>query len=101
MEQGSRTRLATVLILVLVFGSGVLLGLAADSSLSAASSKGNDKISPMPGIADMFLPRAAAALAVAFRLASAARLTPKPALIAACAEAIALAFACTAAAAEA
>jgi hypothetical protein len=35
MEQGSRTRLATVLILVLVFGSGVLLGLAADSSLSA------------------------------------------------------------------
>jgi len=35
MEQGSRTRLVTAVILAAVFASGVLLGLAADSSLSA------------------------------------------------------------------
>lgn len=35
MEPGARTRLTTAVILAVVFGSGVLLGLAADSSLSA------------------------------------------------------------------
>jgi hypothetical protein len=35
MEQGSRTRLVTALVLVAVFGAGVLLGLAADSNLRA------------------------------------------------------------------
>lgn len=35
MEQGARTRLVTALILAVVFGSGVLLGLAADSQLHA------------------------------------------------------------------
>jgi Spy/CpxP family protein refolding chaperone len=36
MEHGSRTRLVTALVLVAVFGSGLLLGLAADRSLRAA-----------------------------------------------------------------
>jgi Spy/CpxP family protein refolding chaperone len=36
MEQSARTRLVTVVILAVVFGSGVMLGLAADSGLSAA-----------------------------------------------------------------
>ena len=35
MEHGVRTRLTTAVILLVVFGSGVMLGLAADSSLSA------------------------------------------------------------------
>jgi len=35
MEHGSRTRLLTAVMLVVVFASGVLLGLAADSNLSA------------------------------------------------------------------
>jgi hypothetical protein len=35
MEHGSRTRLLTALILAAVFGAGVVLGLAADSSLGA------------------------------------------------------------------
>ena len=35
MEQGARTRLVTAVILAVVFASGVLLGLAADSGLSA------------------------------------------------------------------
>ena len=35
MEHGSRTRLVTAVMLVVVFASGVLLGLAADSNLSA------------------------------------------------------------------
>ena len=35
MEQGARTRLVTAMILAVVFTSGVLLGLAADSGLSA------------------------------------------------------------------
>ena len=37
MEQGSRTRLLTAAVLVVVFGAGVLMGLAADSNLSAES----------------------------------------------------------------
>lgn len=39
MERGSRTRLATALILAVVFGSGVLLGLAADGSVLARASE--------------------------------------------------------------
>jgi hypothetical protein len=35
MEQSSRTRLVTALVIVVVFGAGVLLGLAADSNLRA------------------------------------------------------------------
>lgn len=35
MEHGSRTRLVTAVMLVVVFASGLLLGLAADSNLSA------------------------------------------------------------------
>ena len=35
MERGMKTRLVTALILVAVFGAGVLLGLAADSNLDA------------------------------------------------------------------
>lgn len=35
MEHGSRTRLVTALVLAAVFGTGILLGLAADSSLGA------------------------------------------------------------------
>lgn len=35
MEHGSKTRLATALILAAVFSSGVLLGFAADSNLGA------------------------------------------------------------------
>ena len=35
MEQGSRTRLMTAVILAVVFGSGALLGLAMDSSVLA------------------------------------------------------------------
>jgi hypothetical protein len=35
MGHGSRTRLVTALVLVAVFGAGVLLGLAADSNLDA------------------------------------------------------------------
>mgnify|MGYP006969356579 FL=1 len=35
MEHGARTRLTTAIILLVVFGSGVMLGLAADSSLRA------------------------------------------------------------------
>lgn len=35
MEQGSRTRLTTALILMVVFASGVLLGFAADGRLAA------------------------------------------------------------------
>ena len=38
MEQGAKTRLTTAIILAVVFGSGVLLGLAADSSLLAEPS---------------------------------------------------------------
>jgi hypothetical protein len=34
MEHGSRTRLVTAVVLAVVFASGVLLGLAADSNLS-------------------------------------------------------------------
>jgi len=48
MGKGSRTRLATVLILVLVFGSGVLLGLAADSSLSAEAPSESTSIASEP-----------------------------------------------------
>ena len=36
MEHGSRTRLTTALILLVVFASGVLLGFAADGRLGAA-----------------------------------------------------------------
>ena len=35
MEQGSRTRILTAVVIAAVFGAGVLLGLAADSSLGA------------------------------------------------------------------
>ena len=35
MEHGSRTRLVTAIMLAVVFGSGLLLGLAADSNLGA------------------------------------------------------------------
>lgn len=35
MEAGARTRLVTALVLVAVFGAGILLGLAADSNLGA------------------------------------------------------------------
>jgi hypothetical protein len=35
MERLTRTRLVTLLLLAVVFGSGVMLGLAADSSLTA------------------------------------------------------------------
>jgi Spy/CpxP family protein refolding chaperone len=37
VEPAAKTRLTTALILAVVFGSGVLLGLAADSSLQAES----------------------------------------------------------------
>jgi Spy/CpxP family protein refolding chaperone len=37
MEHGSRTKLLTVAVLALVFGSGVLLGFAADSNLFASA----------------------------------------------------------------
>lgn len=36
MEHGSRTRLTTALILLVVFASGILLGFAADGRLGAA-----------------------------------------------------------------
>ncbi len=39
MEHGSRTRLLTALVLAVVFGAGVLLGLAADSSLRAETAE--------------------------------------------------------------
>ena len=35
MEQGARTRLLTAVVLTVVFGSGVLLGLAAQANLAA------------------------------------------------------------------
>lgn len=45
MERSSRTRLVTALILAVVFGAGVLLGLAADSSFSAEAAE----VAPMSG----------------------------------------------------
>ena len=39
MEHGSRTRILTAVVLAIVFASGVLLGLAADSNLSAEPSE--------------------------------------------------------------
>jgi len=39
MEHGSRTRLATATVLVVVFGAGLLLGLAVDGSLVATPSE--------------------------------------------------------------
>jgi hypothetical protein len=38
MEHGSRTRLATAAILAVVFGAGVILGLAVDSAVAARPS---------------------------------------------------------------
>lgn len=46
MEQEAKTRLATVVVLAVVFGSGVLLGLAADSSLNAESPPSVVEITP-------------------------------------------------------
>ena len=51
MERLTRTRLITVLLLTVVFGSGVLLGLAADSSLvaeqpSASGATGSEVSAP-------------------------------------------------------
>lgn len=44
MEHGSRTRLVTALVLVVVFGSGVLLGFVADSNLGATTVESADEI---------------------------------------------------------
>jgi hypothetical protein len=37
MEHGSRTRLMTAAVLVVVFGAGIMLGVAADGTLSATT----------------------------------------------------------------
>jgi hypothetical protein len=46
MEQLTRTRLITVLLLAVVFGSGVMLGLAADSSLIAEQPPETEAVAP-------------------------------------------------------
>ena len=46
MERLTRTRLITALLLVVVFGSGVMLGLAADSSLIAEQPSGTEVVTP-------------------------------------------------------
>jgi Spy/CpxP family protein refolding chaperone len=49
MQHDARTRLTTAIILVVVFGSGVMLGLAADSNLSAEAPAAEARIeSPDP-----------------------------------------------------
>lgn len=46
MEKLTRTRLITLLLLAVVFGSGVMLGLAADSSLGAEQPSGTEAVAP-------------------------------------------------------
>jgi len=53
MEHGSRTRLVTAVMLVAVFASGVLLGVAGDGNLVAAESQGKkqsmyEQVGPTP-----------------------------------------------------
>ena len=46
MERTTRTRLITAFLLAVVFGSGVMLGLAADSSLIAEQPSGTEAVAP-------------------------------------------------------
>lgn len=53
MEHGSRTRLTTALILLVVFASGVLLGFAADGRLGAAPADSAYPTDPEPEVVDL------------------------------------------------
>lgn len=46
MEHGSKTRLLSAVVIAAVFGSGVLIGLAADSSLGAAAATVAERVDP-------------------------------------------------------
>lgn len=46
MQHDVRTRLTTAIILLVVFGSGVMLGLAADSNLSAEAPSSAARVEP-------------------------------------------------------
>ena len=48
MEHGSRTRLMTATVLVVVFGSGIMLGVAADGTLSASPRDSSVAVTEQP-----------------------------------------------------
>ena len=52
MEHGSRTRLMSAIVLVAVFGAGVLLGLAADSNLGAEPAQETSTVAAEGGEAE-------------------------------------------------
>ena len=48
MEHGSRTRLMTAAVLVVVFGAGIMLGVAADGTLSASPTDSSVAVTEQP-----------------------------------------------------